>query len=334
MDKINIYVPENISESIENDAIMFEIFKKDGMTPNKNRLLNQIISGYYEEYYNEAESAYQTIFSTLSKTCLSQKEKEQISKDILDSVVLPPAPTRKEKGRTCISLKPLTENDGIISQITSKVSSESISQIFCRILTGYCNNPINKREQIVFKENYDKIQNACSRKKSICFNTIWSPKFNHMVIPYKIVTSTEEMFNYLLCAEYNPDTEQQEARTYRLNRIKSVFGGNISESILSKTKHYLDRMIKFGPAYPINDDEESCIELNENGIKKYQKIAFGRPKFDRKESSENIHHYYFKCSKEQLLFYFRRFGNDAKVLYPESLKKQMILFFEESLSTY
>ena len=50
MEKINIYVPENIGAMIESDATMFEVYKKDGRTINKNRFLGMLIIGYYNDY--------------------------------------------------------------------------------------------------------------------------------------------------------------------------------------------------------------------------------------------------------------------------------------------
>lgn len=46
---------------------------------------------------------------------------------------------------------------------------------------------------------------SCSAKRSIAFKIIWNQKIIHEVIPYKVVTGPEEMFNYLLCAEYNQE---------------------------------------------------------------------------------------------------------------------------------
>ena len=65
MEKINIYVPENIGAMIESDATMFEVYKKDGRTINKNRFLGMLIIGYYNDYVTEAKAAYDAILSAI-----------------------------------------------------------------------------------------------------------------------------------------------------------------------------------------------------------------------------------------------------------------------------
>lgn len=38
-DKINIYVPREVGEVLDSDNEMFEVFKPDGMTLNRNQFL-------------------------------------------------------------------------------------------------------------------------------------------------------------------------------------------------------------------------------------------------------------------------------------------------------
>ena len=61
MDKINVYVPDNIGIMLENDAVMFEVYKRDGKTINKNRFLGMLVTGYYDDYVTEMRSAYEKI---------------------------------------------------------------------------------------------------------------------------------------------------------------------------------------------------------------------------------------------------------------------------------
>ena len=52
-------------------------------------------------------------------------------------------------------------------------------------------------------------------------------KRTHEVIPFSVSIGAEEMYNYLLCQEENPETHLSEARAYLLHRIESI---NISGS--------------------------------------------------------------------------------------------------------
>ncbi len=336
MEKINIYVPENIGAMLENDAVMFEVYKRDGRTVNKNRFLGLLITGYYGDYITEARAAYDTIISSIDTTKLSLKEKEQIADNILKNFVLPVVPSRKGKNPARLSLKPTKDTEALIQQILTDLGGEDfISQYFCKMFMSYCEKPFSKREQIIFKDKYEMLQMACSVKRSLTFKTIWNDKIIHEVIPYKVVTGPEEMFNYLLCAEINPASGEQEAKTYRLNRIDKINYGRSLDSIDSDVRHHLDMMLKYGPQYMINDDAESCVRLSDSGVRNFSRIYYGRPVLDHVVEKEDGHYYYFKGSKDQVFFYFRRFGyEDAEIISPEPLRQRMIDFHSKACAMY
>lgn len=74
MEKINVYVPENIGIMLENDAMMFEVYKRDGRTINKNKFLGLLISGYYGDYVTEARTAYDMILASLRANDIHEKK--------------------------------------------------------------------------------------------------------------------------------------------------------------------------------------------------------------------------------------------------------------------
>lgn len=336
MDKINVYVPENIGSMLESDASLFEVYKRDGRTINKNRFLGMLITGYYGDYVSEARSAYDRIIEAIDTKKLSVNEREHIADSILKEVILPAVPSRKGKNPTRLSLKPTKDTEALIDRIMMDLGGDDyLSQYFCRMFMSYCNKPFSKREQIVFKDNYEVLQLACNAGKSITFKTIWNTKSIHEVVPYKIVTGPEEMFNYLLCAEVNPNTGKQEAKTYRLNRIEGIIHGRIMSSIDDTVKHYLDLMLLYGPQYMINDDEEACVRLTDSGVRNFSRIYYGRPRVERIEDRNDGHYYFFKCSKDQIFFYFRRFGyEDAEIIAPEPLRTKMIEFHSKACEMY
>ena len=336
MEKKNIYVPENIGAMIESDATMFEVYKKDGRTINKNRFLGMLIIGYYNDYVTEAKAAYDAILSAIDTNKVSIRDKERIADSILKNVVLPTVPLRKGKNPAKLSLKPTKDTEALIQQILLDLGgSDYISQYFCRMFMSYCEKPFSKREQIIFKDNYESLQMACSARRSITFRTIWNEKNIHEVIPYKVVTGPEEMFNYLLCAEYNQDKGVQEARTYRLNRIDKINYGKSMGAIDNSVKQHMKLMLHYGPQYMINSDEEACVKLTAAGVKSFNRIYYGRPQYERIEEHEGCNYYYFRCSMDQLFLYFKRFeGKAAKIIYPESLKERMMKFHSETLKNY
>lgn len=94
-------------------------------------------------------------------------------------------------------------------------------------------------------------------------------------------------------------------------------------------------MLKYGPQYMINDDQESCVRLTDSGVQDFRRIYYGRPTVDRVEEKEDGHYYYFKGSTDQIFFYFRKFGYaDAEIISPESLRQRMFEFHFEACNMY
>lgn len=335
-EKINIYVPETVGTLLNNDASLFEIFKKDGYTINRNRFLSLLIIGYYNSYVLESRQKFELLQEKLQDYLPDPNITNQIAECILNQVILPEVPKRKGKNPVKLSLKPTEETDGIIQNIMDELQMDDyVSQYFCRMFISYAEKPLYERERIIFKDNGQILLLACDKNRPITFSTIWNTKVVHEVVPYELTVGQDEMFNYLLCQERNIKTGKLEARAYRLNRITRVNFSPSTAILSEKIRHYLERMKKSGAQYPINDEDEICVRLTDYGVISYNRIYHGRPRYDRIEHTEDGHLYYFHCSKDQIFFYFRRFeAGAAEVLYPKPLRGRMIRFHAMALAAY
>lgn len=334
LDKINIYVPERIGDLLEKDAQMFEIFKKDRIV-NKNRFLNMLIKGYYDEYVMENNNKLKEVQKVLRNHSISDVD-DSISMEIVKNIFRDDVPQRKGKNPIRLSLKPTNDTEGLILHIINGLGPDDyISQYLCKMIVSYSNKPINIREQIVFRDSFNMIEAAINSRQVISFSSLWGKGVFHKVLPYKIVPSREELFNYLLCAEMNTDTGNTEAKTYRINRMIQISPVFDSISLEADVKDRLNKMIKYGPQYTIMNDDEMCVRLSAVGQSTFNKIYYGRPDYERVEKRPDGYYYYFKCSEDQVFFYFRRFqGNEAVVMYPDALKRRMIEFHKSSFLCY
>lgn len=200
---------------------------------------------------------------------------------------------------------------------------------------SYCGKPLNEREQIIFRDNYELLDEACKSNRPVAFTTIWNKSVVHEVIPYRVVVGQGEMFNYLICAETDDRSGEQVAKSYRLNRITNLNRSNRMGTISDDVKRHLDMMLYYGPQFAINDDEEICVKLTDYGEKSYNRIYYGRPMVDRIEHKDGVHYYYYKCSADQVFLYFRRFtGNSAEIIKPEALRLRMRNFHAEAMKQY
>ena len=336
MEKINIYVPDNVGRILENDASLFEIFKRDGRTVNKNRFLSMLITGFYGQYVQEYTQKYDAIKKEMAGVVKSAEKRDLLADSILKNVILPEVPTRKGKNPKRLSLKPTKDTESLIVKIMTDLGdSDYISQYFCRLLMSYCDKPLNEREQIIFRDNYELLDEACKSNRPVAFTTIWNKDVVHEVIPYRVVIGQGEMFNYLVCAEQDERNGVQVAKTFRINRITNLNRSNRMGTISDDVKRHLDMMLHYGPQFAINDDEEICVKLTDYGEKSYNRIYYGRPMGDRIEHGEDAHYYYYKCSADQVFLYFRRFtGNSAEIIRPEALRLRMRKFHADALKQY
>ena len=341
-DKINVFVPTEIADILERDAHTFEIYKADGSSINMNRFLSQLLTGYYDVYTTTYKQLCEQISSVLKSTGLQDAVQLASTADLLiKKVLFPEIPKRQGKLSRRISLKPTASTLPILINIEKNLNGDTMSRYLCKLFTSYTLKPLNERERIVFKDTYEFLLKACKSQHPFSFVQIWNKEVIHEVLPYCIDVSKEELHNYLLCQELIPDRNNPgkghyEARTYRMNRISQEQFSAHAIPAEDNVRRHLDMMKYYGPQYPINDDDECCVRLTEEGIHLFNRIYFGRPIVDHAEkNSDGTYCYYFKGSKFQLYTYFRRFDKDhAVVLYPESLRMQMIEAYQAALDAY
>lgn len=336
LEKINIYVTENIRKRLHEDARMFEIFRKDNITINLNGFLSRVILGYYHTYVSECNEIYAAIRQELALAGLQKMQQDLLAADIMNHVVFPSV-TEEEQRKTCrLSLKPTNDTEGILVAIKDGLSiNDSVSNYLFRMFESYCRKPMYEREQLVFDSCYEFLIGACASQRPIAFTTIWNKQVIHEVTPYQVVTGTEEMYNYLLCQEIDEKTGQLEARSYRLNRICRPTFSRKPMPLSEQVQLDLDRMKHYGPQYAINDDEETLVKLSDKGVLDFRRIYYGRPMYETLEEKPDGAIYHFRCSKDQLYFYFRRFNaGSAEVLSPQSLRSRIQQFHATSLLQY
>lgn len=335
LDKINIYVPREVGDLLDSDNEMFEVFKLDGITPNRNQFLAQLVAGYYDTYARELQAKNASILEALSPFLQDRTICDQIATNILDQISLPK--TSKRVGRTArhFSLKPTNKTGSLIRRIRSEIEgADYVSRYLARMLISYSEKPFSQRERIVFKDNYDMLASCCKKQQPVYFVTAGKEHIIHEVIPYMIVTGPEEMYNYLLCQAENELAHQPEARAYRLNRIRGLNRSGKTATLQDSIKQRLEVMRKQGPQYAINDDTEVCVKLTPKGRSMYNKIYFGRPAYMREENTTDGCCQYYQCSQDQLELYFRRFGAEAEIISPVSLRNKMAEFHRSAAQVY
>ena len=309
LDKVFITLHPKYVLRLEDDARNFEILKPGNML-NMNSFLNMLIKGYYEQFSNVDEYLINAShFDVLTDT---------------------------QEKRKRITIRPSKDNRSLFSKIISLHSErDGISGYFSKLLMSYCELAMYKREQIVFSNNYEELRKYTNPKtrSRITFKIKGSENI-HEVIPYKVVISKEEMFNYLLCSELRDG--KPVATPFRLNRIDCIDSTPGETIISTDVERHLKLMEQYAPQYGIEEDTETCVRLTAQGVNEYRRIYFGRPDriLDKDEEREDGTYYYFECSTNQIYLYFRRFGCNAEIIYPKDLRDKISEFHHNAASIY
>ena len=326
-EKIKIYIPKDVNNILLKDMERFEFFKKDG-TLNRNEFYNTLIINYYEQYQEKKSVLFSQINESIrAHSSLNEQKISDIAADILQCIDLRTYQSEKQKYDISLSIKPTRRSSEDINYIQNcLLDNSTLSNYFRNMFSSYTLLPQDKRETIIFKQNFDLINEALKNKTKLYFTTQKST-IPHIVSPYKIANSKEELFNYLLC-EYN-----DLPYSFRMSRIRQVKVLNEAAEIKEEYVSVFEDMAKYGPQYSYEIHKPQVqikVKLNKYGQKQYKSIYLHRPQYTKIENDI----YYFDCSRSQAFQYFTRFGANAQILEPEDLREDLHKFFSNAERLY
>ena len=326
-EKIKIYIPESVNNILLKDMERFEFFKKDGSL-NKNEFYNTLIVNYYEQYEENQSSIFEHIKESINeRTNLKEHNIDDITADILQYVDVRTYQLDRQKYGVSIAMKPTRKSSDDIDYIQNcLLGNSTLSNYFRNMFASYSLLPQDKRETIIFKQNFDLINEAIENDRKIYFTTEKNDA-PHIASPYMIANSKEELFNYLLC-KYN-----NFPYSFRIGRIKQVKILNESRDLTDPIISVFDRMAKYGPQYSYEVRKPHVpikVRLTERGQNMYKMMYLHRPQYYKVE--DDI--FYFDCSRQQAFQYFSRLGAHAAVLEPKDLRDDLQRFFETAGRRY
>ena len=327
-EKIKIYLPNDIYQIILKDMELFEFYKKDGSL-NRNEFLNKLITNYYEIYSLNNEKVLESIKQKLFNSDIDENAVEDMALSILYSLDFNHLELNHKRNNVTISMKPTKDTSFIFDYISDNLlNGTTLSGYLRSLISSYVHIPQDKRERILFKDNYELVDKAIQNNKKIYFVIKrYDKETRHIVSPFAIENSKEELFNYLLA------DKDSVPMSFRISRIKNLAVLNESASFSSLSLDSFQKMIKNGPQFAYGEKENNPIKikLTDAGKLKYTRIYLHRPDY-REIENNNI--YVFDCSYLQATQYFERFGSDAIVLEPQDLRDRFELFYNKARKAY
>lgn len=335
-DPRKVGIPRSLDSVLRRDMQQFEVLKSRDGSLAVNQFINALLVGYYEEYKVLLSGQKEKIREVLAPYIPGPKKLESVAGRILLAQKPEDDEARKTDGRILHFRPTGPEAVSIDSEIDNSVSAlnMSLAGFYRNMFISYSRKPVYAREKIIFHDVAEVLESACGNHMGLTFSYRDNPGHVHTVIPYKLVHGSDEQFNYLLCQEKSANGKKVMAASYRLRRIICPKARKTQEKLDGAVKAFLDRMIRYDPQYPINEDQEYCVEFTEKGRKSFNAIYTGRPLPDEKgdPDAEGRSRYLFRCSREQLFNYFKRFNpGDARVVYPESLREDLRNFHRRHL---
>lgn len=335
---------------VERDIFTFCTEQKN---PTISSYLNRILENYYEEspanltnLYKKAEQKYMELMDEYEEKTVTPEIRNHIINRLshadIEQVISNLCGYPKETG---YKFRLNNENYRKIIRLDDTTLESRIfkkpGNYLKAFFESYCRLPYIERERIYFAKTIHEIENALLRHCTLSVTLTNHLRFS--VTPYKIETDRHHNFNYLIgqchllpCEADAEDTvfsPESHCASFRISRIISAQCRYEDFSSLSavETAEIETQIKKKGVPFLLNDISETAVKLTEEGVRKYNSILHLRPPYTNK-TSDNI--YFFHVSEMQIEFYFFKFGKDAEILSPESLRNKFHMEYSEACSVY
>ena len=323
-EKYKIYLPEETKQRLMNDAELFEFVKKDGSV-NLNAFLKELLVNYFDQYRNTKARLLETIRSDLAEySSISAKDINSIANQIINTYIQ--ASEHKTSRNAAVTFTVSGRSYEIMLSIEKNMLVDiSLSQYMNDLFRSYLSISRSDREAIVFRDSFTELNDAIKSNRIITFSSTAVPELLFTIRPYMIAASKEEQCNYLLCA----DDRSGLPRTFRISRIHALYTTSKTFKRDEKLLNDLREVAARSP-HSASLSVEAEVRLTDRGIQKFQVITKNRPAVERKDGNT----YYFNWPQRQLEEYFKRFGEDALIVSPESSREFMRIFFSKAKKAY
>ncbi len=323
-EKIKITLNQATLDVLKCDCIDFGIVKSNG-DGNMNAFINKLVANFYREFSATNEKMHDKLRLALKD--LPPKYFDTTFNEVIKVMQKPiESYDESKQNKANLNFKPSKVSAEAIFYINNLIlKDESLASFYRRMFVEYAKKTRPDREKIIFASVYDVLQRAMKKNCQVCLALSKGTVINGACI-YSIACSKDELFNYLLFTHGNAP------HTVRLANITSV-ALVANESVISDSLvKVFKKQIECGAQYPIFQHQKDNIKvkLTAKGRALFKKIYLYRPT----PISIQGDVYTFACSYNQIIYYFKRFGDGAVILYPKRLGIEMRNYHKFALKKY
>lgn len=337
----NVTVTLNTYKIIKNDVLLFRN-KNNKLT--FNGILNRIIKNYSgkssADFSYFSDSIEQIINSALNN--LESEDKKGLSEKLF---IAHKKAFFEEKNKPIhgVSFKfsisektmdTLNVNRNIFPDSVSDYSYEYIGKYLHYLFEDYASQSLNFREKIIFADFYDEIENSIKNNKLLRAELHGGAIV--FIKPYQIMHDPETNYNYLVGFSHFENDEKNTICSYRISRLNKISLYGKKETITKNEQNEIEKILAVRtPAYISYEPIQIKVLLTNKGQHLYSILQHNRPEFTAiNNKSNDIKEYNFYCSENQAKNYFLKFGADATIIEPDSLKNEIKEEFEKAVINY
>ena len=207
---------------------------------------------------------------------------------------------------------------------------QQMSKYLKALIEEYTLLPFYKRELVYFKDTVDLVNKAIQEERKFSFKAIDGTIYK--VRPVEILTDTMKTYNYIIGYTYKDDGGEPYTASYRLSGFSTAKLRKETAHVSVEDKKKLNVKIKNrGVQFLLTAENEIVVRLTARGKTRFTREVHLRPPLDRIDDNGN---YIFNCTEAQAEFYFVKFGKDAYVVEPESLRNKLKNIYMEAFEAY
>ncbi len=206
------------------------------------------------------------------------------------------------------------------------------------VLQEYAAKTVYQREEVYFAEQLRLIQTSAANGELLRIRLKDGREFE--VRPYGALSDRQETYHYLVGIACSPnDRAAERIACFRLYNLVVLKPSKKRSGRLTKEERNAieDRIRAVGVQFLLQQQETIRIRLTEKGRQNYGRQLHLRPAArERVEVDDGLYHweYTFYCTEFQAKAYFLKFCGDAKVVAPQSLRKQFADEYRSGLNAY
>lgn len=246
-----------------------------------------------------------------------------------------------EKGNSFRIYLQNSNADLLSSQFSNKKYYAKPRDYLKQVIEEYASKPYWEREKIFFSKGYIKqINDAISSKRRL---KIVTGNREFFVFPYTITQDPMFMYNYLIGYSsplLNAPKSMMTACSFRISAISELktlpaaYKASLTKEEEAKLKKNLST---HNIQFMLDDVLEIKVKFTPQGERMYRRNLYLKPnEFISSKINPNKSDsiYVFYCTETQAEYYFFKFGADAVILSPASLRNKILQKHESALAAY